>query len=271
VTIARPQGHDASVVRCSCCGAPRHDGASHCQFCGADFTLREQDLDTICPHCLARIGDSAKFCDHCGHPLAAEPLKIEETTLVCPKCGDDRRLNARLVQGDEVYECQSCAGIWIGADTFQQLVERASGETDHLDHRGAKPSKAATEAKAQAASRASKRAYLPCPVCQALMVRQNYAHRSGVIIDVCRKHGIWFDAEKLTRILDWARSGGLAAAREEQDALKDHEERIEGRLVRERLAGSPWLGDDQHGGHEGLELPWIVGEAIILLGRIFRH
>ena len=152
VTIARPQGHDASVVRCASCGAPRRDETPCCVFCGADFTLREQDLDTICPHCLARISDRAKFCDHCGNPLAAEPLSITETLLACPLC-DARspvgvpasacnhtikrelqrpaqagtptagpRLQSRLVNGSAVVECPSCAGIWVGAETFRQLI-----------------------------------------------------------------------------------------------------------------------------------------------------
>ena len=157
VTIARPQGHDATVVRCSSCGAPRSEGASHCQFCGADFTLREQDLDTICPHCLARISDRAKFCDHCGHPLAAEPLSIEETALLCPLCcaaapvgvhasacsdtlkrelqqpakagvPTGPRLHSRLIASNSVLECSACAGIWVGAETFRQMVEAAGRE-----------------------------------------------------------------------------------------------------------------------------------------------
>ncbi len=157
VTIARPQGHDASVVRCSSCGAPRSEGSSHCQFCGADFTLREQDLDTICPHCLARISDRAKFCDHCGHPLAAEPLSIEETALLCPLCyaaahvgvhasacsdtlkrelqqpakagaPTGPRLHSRLIASNSVLECSACAGIWVGAETFRQMVEAAGRE-----------------------------------------------------------------------------------------------------------------------------------------------
>jgi Zn-finger nucleic acid-binding protein len=83
------------------------------------------------------------------------------------------------------------------------------------------------------------------------MVRQNYAHRSGVIIDVCKQHGIWFDADKLARILDWARSGGLAAARDEHEAQEAHDERIRKRLELERLADSPWGTEGYLGGGDG--------------------
>jgi Zn-finger nucleic acid-binding protein len=50
--------------------------------------------------------------------------------------------------------------------------------------------------------------YRPCPSCKQLMVRRNYAHASGVIIDLCREHGVWFDADELARILAWVRAGG---------------------------------------------------------------
>jgi Zn-finger nucleic acid-binding protein len=251
VTIARPQGHDASVIRCSSCGAPRRDGASHCQFCGADFTLREQDLDTICPHCLARIGDHAKFCDHCGHPLAAEPLSIEETTLLCPFCcattpgkaATGPRLHSRLVSGSSVLECSSCTGIWVGAETFRQMVEAAGREAQHCDHRDPQP-----VPKSCTLEGAKPHGYLPCPVCRELMVRQNFGHGSGVIVDVCKPHGIWFDAEKLTCILDWVRSGGLAAANEQREAELDRAARVEGRVKRERLKETPGLagGSESH-------------------------
>lgn len=49
------------------------------------------------------------------------------------------------------------------------------------------------------------------------MNRRNYARRSGVIIDACKDHGIWFDADELPRILAWVRAGGKAEA-EQQEA-----------------------------------------------------
>ena len=50
--------------------------------------------------------------------------------------------------------------------------------------------------------------YRPCVVCGRLTNRVNYGHASGVIIDVCKDHGIWFDANELARILAWVRAGG---------------------------------------------------------------
>jgi Zn-finger nucleic acid-binding protein len=48
------------------------------------------------------------------------------------------------------------------------------------------------------------------------MNRNNFARSSGVIIDLCKKHGVWFDAEELPRIIEFVRKGGLAHAREKE-------------------------------------------------------
>ena len=50
------------------------------------------------------------------------------------------------------------------------------------------------------------------------MVRKNYGHESGVIIDWCGDHGIWFDDDELSRIIDWIRTGGLTTADKETAA-----------------------------------------------------
>ena len=44
------------------------------------------------------------------------------------------------------------------------------------------------------------------------MHRRNYGRRSGVLVDTCRSHGIWFDPEELEAVLRWIRSGGEPAA-----------------------------------------------------------
>ncbi len=67
-------------------------------------------------------------------------------------------------------------------------------------------------------------AYRPCPGCGQLMHRVNYGRRSGVIVDSCARHGVWFDAEELARILAWVRSGGeRQAADRRRDELRHRE------------------------------------------------
>ena len=54
--------------------------------------------------------------------------------------------------------------------------------------------------------------YAPCPQCQTLMNRLNFAHTSGIIVDVCTPHGTWFDADELRRVVEFVARGGLEAA-----------------------------------------------------------
>ena len=199
---------------------PRHDGSRRCEFCNADFTLHEQDLDTICPKCFARVSDHARFCDHCGKPLAAEPLGNVDTLLTCPVCRGDRRLFSRTVGGFGIMECRVCAGLWIESGIFQQLIDHArqSCETAEEWLRTDFSRHLPTASHAGGGSHG----YLPCPVCTTLMLRQNFEHRSGVIVDYCKRHGMWFDADKLSRLVEWVHGGGIEAARcdREQEAAR---------------------------------------------------
>ena len=54
------------------------------------------------------------------------------------------------------------------------------------------------------------------------MNRSNFARSSGVIIDLCKKHGVWFDRDELPKIIDFITGGGMQRSREkERLALQD--------------------------------------------------
>jgi Zn-finger nucleic acid-binding protein len=46
------------------------------------------------------------------------------------------------------------------------------------------------------------------------MNRQVFARISGVIVDVCKDHGVWFDTGELEAVIEFIEAGGLEAARE---------------------------------------------------------
>ncbi len=51
---------------------------------------------------------------------------------------------------------------------------------------------------------------LQCPLCHVPMNRVNFGKRSGVIGDVCKSHGTWFDRGELTRAVEFVARGGVA-------------------------------------------------------------
>lgn len=64
------------------------------------------------------------------------------------------------------------------------------------------------------------------------MHRKNFGGASGVIVDVCTLHGIWFDAGELPNVLSFVERGGLERAR------KLDEERARRARVEQRAANS---------------------------------
>ena len=110
--------------------------------------------------------------------------------------------------------------MWSDVQTFEGICADGEKQSAVLSFAGAK---------AQTLSQPVKINYVPCPDCGQLMNRSNFAHSSGVIIDLCKQHGVWFDAEELPKIIEFIRKGGLEKARqrekleikEERDRLRD--------------------------------------------------
>ncbi|HZZ72458.1 MAG TPA: zinc-ribbon domain-containing protein [Pirellulales bacterium] len=211
LTVEAPVPHDASVVRCASCGAPREAGASFCKFCGSDFTLAELELNTICPNCYARVSDSAKFCHHCGTAiLPALPL-TQASTLVCPACAAGHKLTSRRLDEFNMLECGHCAGMWLSTEVFNLLTRKAECGEGLVKLLPALQTEIALAAPLPAGS-----LYRKCPICQGLMVRKNFGKKSGVIIDWCGDHGIWFDNEELSQLLEWIHSGAWSDVKAEE-------------------------------------------------------
>lgn len=222
LTVQAPKAHQAAVVCCAHCGAPRTEGALSCAYCGADYTLHERDLDTVCPHCLAHIGNSAKFCQFCGTAIHPEAMAGETSQYACPACGAGHFLTSRAVDNVSALECQRCAGMWLSHEDFRQIVEQAAQEGQQIDPR--LTSKTARPPQVDAPPPDGGMHYRHCLICQQLMTRQNYGHGSGVVIDVCGRHGVWLDADKLPRILQWIDDGGLVRTNQEAAQRLDQEQ-----------------------------------------------
>lgn len=230
--VRPPRSHEAAVIRCSSCGAPRGEAAERCRYCSAEFTLHERDLDTVCSSCAARVSGRARFCHSCGSPILVRQAAVGVTDFPCPACGEGRALVSRQLGQTNVamFECGGCGGMWIEREIFEVLAERArTSALPDLDLRpagGAQPS----------GSPARGPFYRPCPVCRTRMNRRNYALRSGVVVDVCQRHGVWFDIHELEELLRWLRRGGDPLA-EKRRGLEG-----EGATLLPAARTGPWEG-----------------------------
>ena len=242
IVVQKSEGHDAQVVRCSACGAARTDDSGRCAYCGAEFTLHERDLNTVCPHCFARVSDRARFCHHCATGLVPELEAGADTELVCPFCREGHPLASRRL-GEvpvTVLECGRCAGLWLGHEVFRELVERAKQRALPAGTIPETPQQEAAKFDLPAGAHVVEPPpgdsfYRPCAVCREFMRRVNYGHASGVIIDICRDHGVWFDADELARILAWVRAGGDQQPTQKPDPLAEQA----AKLLHSRAFGPP--------------------------------
>jgi Zn-finger nucleic acid-binding protein len=214
------------VLHCPSCGASVRRGSEVCEYCSShlDFSLRGKTI--LCPHCFAKTNAEGRFCILCARPikgLVAEGKVLEDR--LCPRCGIAMR--GKTLGEFSVVECSECTGIFVPHETFEMIQERRDGVIRDTRRRG----RSAVEIEREIR-------YVRCPVCRALMNRENFARISGVIIDVCKEHGIWFDPGEIERIMDFVAKGGLTKAKEvEIEKLKAEERLMRTRNTRATEAG----------------------------------
>jgi Zn-finger nucleic acid-binding protein/ribosomal protein L40E len=194
---------DAEIHRCGSCGAQVAADAADCQYCGSEIVRDTSKLSLICPECHGRNAEESRFCTACGVAFAPESVKVEGFELPCPVCGC--LMPTRSVGGVGINECPSCNGIWAPGDRLNQLINRAIEARRESD-----PGLVKTyEPRSRGGNPTSQGvAYRKCPECEAFMQRRNFRKSSGVIIDCCRKHGTWLDADELEQITGFVLCGG---------------------------------------------------------------
>jgi Zn-finger nucleic acid-binding protein len=188
---------EAGTLNCPMCGASASTDSTKCEHCGAR-------LATIsCPSCFGMMFLGARFCSHCGASAAravANPTAAER----CPRCRVD--MKAVVIGICELRECPKCEGLWGDKDTLQQIY------TDREKQAAVLGMPQILKLDLTGTVERNIR-YVPCPVCKSLMNRVNFARCSHVVVDVCAKHGTWFDKDELRRIVEFIRAGGMDRAR----------------------------------------------------------
>lgn len=199
---------EARALRCSGCGASAPPDATQCPYC------RAQLATVACPGCFALVPVSASHCPGCGAAVAPR-ASVSQAGAACPACA--KPLEAAKVGELDLLECLACGGLWLDRAIFEQLGASRERQGALM---GALPAPAAPAAPPLTSLEAVQ--YRPCPVCAQRMNRVNYARRSGVVLDVCKAHGVWFDKDELRRVLAFVAGGGLDRARElEIEELKE--------------------------------------------------
>lgn len=158
----------------------------------------------------------SRFCARCGAE-ATRDVVDEATPLPCPRCKES--LQALRLGATTVRECAACGGLWLDPATLQALCDARE------EHAGVVSTLAARVPTQPAPDTVR---YIPCPRCAKLMNRVNFARASGVVMDVCKAHGVWLDRGELQRVVGFVDQGGLAVARErEREQLVEERRRLD--------------------------------------------
>jgi Zn-finger nucleic acid-binding protein len=201
---------DAGSLHCPNCGAAAGLDSKECTYCHAPLATMS------CPSCFNRVFVGAAYCPHCGAHTARHTAG-EAVPEHCPRCKTPMTMVS--VGNMALAECGTCKGVWVDADAFDRLCgdREAQSAVIHGNSLGAGPTPSTVE----------KFSYRPCPRCGKMMNRVNFAKYSGVVLDVCRAHGTYFDRDELHRVVRFIQAGGLDRARaRDREALEEAERRL---------------------------------------------
>jgi Zn-finger nucleic acid-binding protein len=183
----------ARTYGCPACGAQVDEQARRCRYCAAPVaTVR-------CATCFHMNVPEASYCSGCGRQLGLEPVG-EAGVLPCPVC--KAALDAYRDAAGALFDCALCGGQFVEHPLLREMLH----EHEHAPFPGGAPPQLP-------AVPDPRNSYIPCPACAALMNRKNFGGLSGVIVDVCKKHGTWFDLGELPRVLAFVAAGGLERTR----------------------------------------------------------
>ncbi|MEO8433826.1 MAG: zf-TFIIB domain-containing protein [Pyrinomonadaceae bacterium] len=214
---------EAGTLNCPNCGAASSTAALVCRFC-------ESRLATVsCPSCFGMMFLGSKHCPHCG-AAAARVSDADATPLKCPRCALD--MTPIAVGSTSLRECAKCSGLWVDVSALEKICAEREQQAAVLGTASIAAHHPVTN------TGSLKIRYIPCPLCDQLMNRINFARCSGVVVDICKGHGTWFDADELRQIIEFIRAGGLEGAR----AREKHEIEEERRKLRtEQFAAAHYV------------------------------
>jgi Zn-finger nucleic acid-binding protein len=232
ITTLHLPSTQAATLACPQCGAGVPPNESKCRYCSAELLVK------ACPRCLSRVFHGHKHCPECGAELEVAAESAELRDMACPRCAS--ALRGRLVGDVLIDECAQCRGLFLDHVAIKRVVsDRQQARAETL--LGALP-----HAELHGVVAPGGKMYLKCPVCTVVMNRRLFAAGSGVIVDVCRTHGTFFDAGELPAVIEFVMQGGLEAAEKkkiEELRAQAHREREAAGHASMQMAQVSYHGD----------------------------
>lgn len=166
------------MAKCNSCSAPLPANTQYCNYCGV-----RNDVDIRGKHDYRIVTrQSPRMCPACNIPMQTIALDMESPL--------------------QIERCEACFGLFFDPGEVESLLESAVSPVFSVNLELLGTINQDRYRKDDIVK------YRKCPVCQTLMNRVVFGHRSGVVIDQCLSHGVWLDGGEISHLLEWKRAGG---------------------------------------------------------------
>ncbi len=164
-----------------------------------------------CISCSAPLTGKSTICAYCGRRNDIDLRGINkytvmrpETERTCPRCDIPlQTLNLKKDGKFYIERCTQCMGLYFDQNELEALLEQSVSNVFRIDQK-----RLNTINKELYHRDPTHNHYVKCPVCRDFMKRTNFGAKSGVIVDVCVKDGVWLDGGELKQLLEWKKAGG---------------------------------------------------------------
>lgn len=166
------------MPNCNSCSAPLPANSQCCRYCGV-----RNDIDIQGRHDYHLVQKtSERWCPQCRVPLHSIALPMKKPLVI--------------------ERCEHCFGLFFDPGEIEIMLENATAPATSINVKLLDNINQDRYRSGQAFK------YLKCPVCDVMMNRVAFGHRSGVVVDRCHNHGIWLDGGEISHLLEWKRAGG---------------------------------------------------------------
>ncbi|CAN5518571.1 hypothetical protein BH09MYX1_BH09MYX1_00820 [soil metagenome] len=172
-----------------------------------------------CLFCGDQIDAVSGTCRACDARPSEDMVSGVDRSFSCPRCPEHARLVAIRVDDAFAFQCDTCPGRFVPAGDWSAMLDRqTSGEHLPLGTFVPPPPGKGLTTKELFAD-------VTCPVCAETMERAPFGSSDDVILDLCRRHGTWFDSGELVRAVQRVHLREVAIeGGEEQPTIPHHDD-----------------------------------------------
>lgn len=165
----------------------------------------------LCTQCGAGLPAKSAVCAYCGtfyeRSRASRPSKPAKqrsdlAALGCPRCYQG--LRRRRLGAADVDLCHRCGGLWVDHVAMSMLMRHRDWSTRaarRVDHRQRLRQRSRAVRKRLRRYAAEHPGPIACPQCHRAMQLESIGGQRKRYVDVCERHGTWFDARELSDLL----------------------------------------------------------------------